>query len=294
MNLYISKFDDKQIEKNGIGAGIIPISVDKNNNIYILLAKESFNPLWKQSCKWSGFEGGRKTNETIIETAIREYKEESLDIIKFPSSIEDIIKNKEYNIRLVINIQQEKLCIKYHSTYVIEVPWQPDCILLFEKVRYKLITIKKYAEILNNISEMVFKYKINTREDIGIIKSITNIEIKTKNMITLHMLVENDNIIKRCKIDTKLVEPLLLWQYIRQSITFMIGDFKHKSLNIKKDYDNIIYNIEVNEDYLEKEKMKWWDIETLKKVLKNGGYHDSEYFKSYFMPVLQGLLESIE
>jgi hypothetical protein len=293
MKLQISKFDDKQIEKNGIGAGIIPISEDENNNYYVLLAKETFNPSWKQSNRWSGFEGGRKGMETILETAIREFKEESLEVIKFPNSIEDILIWKQYNLRLVINIQQERSFTRYHSTYVLKVPWQPECVLMFDHIKEKLLNIQECGSILQKLSNEIVEYKINDEVEFGVIKGITNVEKIDESTMKITILVKNKDILEKKEIVTELYKPLLLWQYARQTITFIVGNFTHNAMETKKDCNNLIYQIHVRDDYLEKEKMQWWDIESLKQVVMNGGHYESEYFKPYFMPVLQGLLSNI-
>ena len=63
-----NNFQSTLIEKYNIGSGIIPISIDETGNMYILLAKEKYSPSWKGSNRWSGFEGGKKNLEIILES----------------------------------------------------------------------------------------------------------------------------------------------------------------------------------------------------------------------------------
>ena len=56
-------------------AGIIPYTF-KNNQIYYLLGLEASNN------KWSGFVGGSEPGETVQQTAIREFNEETCMIFK--------------------------------------------------------------------------------------------------------------------------------------------------------------------------------------------------------------------
>lgn len=55
-------------------AGILPVFIDKDLNIKILLGKE-YNG-------WSGFSGNSEHNESALQTAIREFNEETSHIFK--------------------------------------------------------------------------------------------------------------------------------------------------------------------------------------------------------------------
>ena len=55
-------------------AGILPIFIDNVLNVKILLGKE-YNG-------WSGFSGNSERNETIIQTALREFNEETSYVFK--------------------------------------------------------------------------------------------------------------------------------------------------------------------------------------------------------------------
>ena len=59
--IELTYFDQDDIAMNALGAGIIPVSVDANGDIFVMLGKERFIPHWKGSLKWSGFEGGRRS-----------------------------------------------------------------------------------------------------------------------------------------------------------------------------------------------------------------------------------------
>ena len=51
--------------------------------------------------------------------------------------------------------------------------------------------------------------------------------------------------------------------------------------------------LRMNDDFVEKQIMSWWSLEDLQLVLQNGGYLHSEYFRAYFLPVLQRSLEEL-
>ena len=67
-------------------AGIVPYIRDEKNNVQFLLGRE------KSSRKWSGFVGGYETSDgTIINTAVREFNEETAKI--FESNL-DFVRDK--------------------------------------------------------------------------------------------------------------------------------------------------------------------------------------------------------
>jgi len=291
MDIKVTNFDEALVEKNSVGSGILPISVDENGVVYLLLAKEKFNPLWKEGHKWSGFEGGRKSSESITQTAIREYNEESLGVIKLQKNIAEIIKKKEYSMKLVVNIQQDKICSKFHITYLIAVPWQTNCINDFDNLRNMLLSVQNLGSCLEKLKSDKI-YAINENSSIGFVVSVKNVEtICDKTCVTY--IVKKDNIYVKKKIVHEYIQNATMWHKVRSFLTFLMSKISHNSIIVSYDYSSIVYRVNIIEDYLEKEKMKWWDLETLKKILKNGGSYEQETMKSLFMPVLQCVINAI-
>ncbi len=50
---------------------------------------------------------------------------------------------------------------------------------------------------------------------------------------------------------------------------------------------NTLQSVEVLDDYLEKQNIAWWSVDDLNLVITNGGYLHAEFFRAYFLPVLQ-------
>lgn len=292
MNINIVEFEDGNIEKNSIGAGVIPICVDEFGKCKFLLAKERYNPTWKGSNRWSGFEGGRKTSEHILDTAIREFNEESLGAIICKQKLREILIKNEFVIKLVVNIQQEKGSEKYHVTYLFQVPFDESYIKKFNITRSKLSDIQCCGKTLSKLESSIKVYEIHKHSEIGYILGIKSVEESGKNMFVTYLIYN-----KQKKYEKTVVMPLdektVLWQYTRNCTTFILKNFKHESITKKVDEYDIVYNVQVQDDYMEKEKMMWWDIDHLKRVLKTGGNYENESFKSYFMPVLKCVTEHI-
>lgn len=136
MYIQRSNFNLPDVEKYGTGAGIIPVARAPTGELLLLLGRERFLPQWKGSCRWSGFEGSRKSNESLPETAIREFTEESLGVV-FESEdvVRTIVRDKSYWLRVVLRISSDKRAERYHTTYVVTVPYDQSLVDRFAKKR---------------------------------------------------------------------------------------------------------------------------------------------------------------
>tara|TARA_B100002051_G_C16724889_1_gene634731 strand:- start:378 stop:1298 length:921 start_codon:yes stop_codon:yes gene_type:complete len=288
MDMQDTLFDDKIIEKYGIGAGIIPITIDPNNNIRILLAKERFVPNWKGSFRWSGFEGAKKDNETMVETAIRELKEESLGIVKFDYSIEDTIHNKSYVARVVINIHQDNPSRRYHSTFLLNCEWNPQWISEFDVCKSKLNALKTMGEELQTLDSK--KNIPHQLSNVGTLKHVTDVVFEKQQYEITFETTEDES--HTLKVSACVQNDVFYnWFCKRKQLTTYMEDFEHDAVSVTRDANGLILQLTVDDDHLEKERIHWWAIDDLANVLKCKGTYYSEQFRACFMPVLQTIVE---
>lgn len=124
---------------------VICFSVDpSNNNIYIILGRESDfeNLINGRNGPWCGFGGKPNIGETIIDTAAREFVEESLACIRLDKAILPSQYTKYFKQQLE-NGQYELMLRMYYGTvlriyYVVRVPWQPEVRERFDILRTAL------------------------------------------------------------------------------------------------------------------------------------------------------------
>lgn len=294
MEIVSTIFDEKHVEKNGIGAGVLPFSINEEGKYCLLLAKEKFNPSWKGSNRWSGFEGSKKVCENYIDNACREFKEESLNTIITGESIKKILEESRYNLKLVVNIKQEKMQTKYHVTYLVFVPWQTKCIDDFTKIKEKLQSLKMCDDILTKLYQNLNIFQLHQKTHIGYILSVKSIESKDdEEMCVTYIVKDDDESILEKKVICPMDSKACMWQYMRKCITFMLKFYDHEAIIKTYDYLGIIYSVSVIEDYLEKEKMKWWEFDKLEKVISNGGVYENESFKPFFVPIVKSVLDTL-
>lgn len=74
-------------------AGVLPVSLDHDNHLVMLLGQERRRPGWPDQLKWSGFGGRAERGDKHIEhTAAREAAEESMYFLGRPVEIRSAIK----------------------------------------------------------------------------------------------------------------------------------------------------------------------------------------------------------
>ena len=264
-------FLDENVKNDAIGCGILPVAKDEHGRTCFLLAKEQHVPYWRGSHKWSAFEGGRHVGESIEETAIREWTEESVESI-LPITTDMLIK-KDYICKYTLNVIQNKRTSQpsnssYHVTYAVEIPYNNEYPSIFTKKREALIALNKLSKTLKH-----------TNGDILSIKYIDDDKVK---------ITEKNEEYEISKDDEQIFEMINL----TKTIDDLISTFSNlPGVVIVRYENNMVKSIFVNEDYLEKEKLRWWTLEELRDVLYNGGRMEDEVFRVYFLPVLEGMVD---
>tara|TARA_B100000945_G_C20390121_1_gene601760 strand:+ start:604 stop:1545 length:942 start_codon:yes stop_codon:yes gene_type:complete len=295
-----------------VGGGILPVSVDEMGNIYILLGKERYINHWRGSLKWSGFEGGKKCDESIEHLSSREFIEESMGVVSFDdqtnestiNTVMEKINYKEYFARILLCIEHNETSeieSRYHITYVFQVPYEKKCIERFDNLRNffiefqsKLIAFRKLIDQIPN--EIPF-----IREDTIImgtkVKALIDVSVVKNELIVTYLEEEGIKKIKRdISTDNDTVSLYLRWYSFREELNNDVKHFKKlsNSLQIQRNCLGFFIDARINEEYIEKQEIKWWSIKELRKVLKNGGFLNQDYFRAYFLPVLQRTIEELE
>ena len=306
MNILDASFDDRDIERYCIGAGIIPISVSPTDNTpHLLLGREQWVSSWKGSCRWSGFEGSRKECESTRMSAAREFVEESMGCVhacprECPyDRIRDVIHSLEtrrFWKRIVLKIETERNIERYHTTFLIPVPWNDSTPQHFFDTRMEVEQVERLVQEWNYTRP----YDIGEAgENIGpiVIENGTiHVEkaIDTSPCITRRPWRRDGTVLRATFTDPKNVRDIEQWSNVRDRLTRAVKRCTHPC--VRADYDDhwrIIQRVHVNTDYLEKDQVRWWSIDELDAVIAGQGQLGMERFRPYFLPVLQTVLDLI-
>lgn len=301
MNLQHCVFDNDTIELHGMGAGVVPFAYAPNGERMCLLGRERFCPQWKGSCRWSGFEGSRKENESLMETGLREFIEESLGIL--PGIDLNYLLSKNYWIRIVLRITSERQTERYHSTYVAETTYDESLPARFLQLRLQLESIERLLQEWAYTRPIV----LGDDSDVGPVTLLDEVESETSRLLVqrrVPVAVEEGAVLASpwSRLDEHLQEAILegesaygvlQWNKLRERLERMLRS--HPSLIIRRDAEwNLVQEVRVIKDHLEKDQIRWWSETELRHVIDQRGTLGSDRFRPYFMPVLQTVLSEFE
>jgi len=85
---------------------------------------------------------------------------------------------------------------------------------------------------------------------------------------------------------------------LRKRLTTMLREHpslqNHPAVTVTwRDADTLASGVEVNKDYLEKQRVRWWSEDSLRKVMRNHGVTEESCFRAYFMPILKMTLDHV-
>ena len=246
-------FSFSKLESSIVGAGVIPISI-VNNNVKFLLGKERYINHWRGSLKWSGFEGGKKFNEKIKDTACREFMEESLAVIslskdhngvKYSDLIRDIIKNENYFARIILCINhnngEQPAEKRYHMTYVVEVPYEFECVEKFNQTRKKLIDFhfrltqfKKITETLVNEYPFIMKDSIVQNKKV---KAITSVSMYDNELLVQYIDEDSNKRLRESCLDMDAAKTYMKWFCARNLLHKEVQTFSYLEKAVEVEYD---------------------------------------------------------
>lgn len=267
--MHATAFDRQSVERNAIGAGVIPFSRRPDGRICLLLAREQSVHNWRGAGKWSGFEGGRKNGECVLETAVREWSEESLGIM---DHVGRTVEGNDHVCRLTLNIitcpprplSQER----YHVTFLVYVPFDSECCETFARRRDALLHVQQLTATL--------------RERLRESGVVTVVDIPRSATVPTDAVVT-----RSCDV------PHTWWDAYTRLESYVAGATLEMADAIRIRYgpSGRLIDARVNIDYLEKDQVAWWDSTVLERMLRNGGRTETNaQFRVYFLPVLCSLL----
>ena len=144
LSFTVTDVDDDDVSSVD-GAGILLFTI-KEGKLCFLLAREAWEP--RTQLPWSGFEGGAKKGETAMETAAREFIEESMGSVRGMVTYQEVLsqlKNGDYFCKIDLEIQRTSRRSQCYTTFLKQIPYDEDLPKRFGTIRRRL----KCAEILS-------------------------------------------------------------------------------------------------------------------------------------------------
>lgn len=285
------------------GAGVIPFVIN-NNKLLFLLGREQYVNNWKGSNCWSGFEGGNKNVENCEENASREFAEETLCSLGHHVELQTFslricftfsgngLSRNHFTFLKQFDVNDKDVCTVFNQTraYILEV-----CSLarVFRSARMKLPSKYPFYAEGDVIHLMCNCYEIINISSVQIVGSLLLVEAKMFCDASNHTLVQN---IKYMHTGNSfLCYMYLRWFESRTKLESLLCHppnatcVDHPSISITRRRD-IITNVSVNSDYLEKAEIKWWSLQELRLAL----HENQDIFRPYFIPILKIIIEKFD
>lgn len=269
----------EEVRDNAVGSGIVPIAQRDDGTIVLLLAKEQLVPTWKGSFKWSAFEGGRKGAESIEDTTMREWREESLDCISLACDEASLTTN-DYVCRFVLNTDLPRMP-RFHVTYLVHVPYEPQCVTRFAIQRRALLNLRCAADTLRDATGLCLQNAAG---------SIVDFWYERNGECIVFM--RQDRVVVRYEYPWPDVVHVWLdaQSALQRAAACVQGDWYKRTVSLNGN----IMDVEVTSDYLEKHCVRWWTLAELRSAVHNGGKAREEVLRTYFVPVLREVLSFLD
>lgn len=292
LKLTRSTFEHSEIERCGLGGGFIPVAEDGNGNFQVLLGRERFVSHWKGSCRWSSFEGSRKDGESLSDASIREFCEETMCLLHSHEETKKIVVERGFWIRIVMKIMSERRLERYHSLYVVRVPYDPALPGRFSNLRMQIEQIDRLQQDMQlNLPDFL--------RGVGEIGEICSDEDGTQMLSEFAPSCANGgwsqvhggyltNYVSECQ------RRLLAFANLRERLGSAINNCEHACVRVSRgERWGELQHITIDPDYLEKDLIRWWSVSELQEVLNGRGSAGTVRFRPFFLPVLQTLLEEL-
>ena len=278
------------------GAGVLPVAVDSSGGVHFLLGKEQYVSHWHGSLKWSGFEGGRKPNESVEHAAAREFIEESMATVRLThvpgglsiATVEECLRQEKYVARIVLCINHGAVeQRRFHVTYLMQVPHDASCVGRFDSQRRVLTRMQHADKRLKDAAAQLPAVGSYGEGDTDM-GTVTNLELFDDSVLRSEYVDPTGKVCARPRAQD--VAAYVRWLDARRSFTAEFDAPEMQCISafqVRRDERGIVTSVEFNRDYLEKHAIQWWSMKDLHTVCHNGGYKGAEFFRAYFLPVLQ-------
>ena len=284
MQVHKTNFKQEEIEEYGIGAGVLPYAIDEQGRVCVLLGRERYVQSWKGSCKWSAFEGSRQKNETIKQTAIREFLEESLHEV-YPDLVRTAVQDDTHEMRIVLTILNHRSVKRYHCTYAVQIKWDPSLPTRFTTTRKRI----EYIDQLNQEWENKRPLYIGKGSEIVIINDKeggVHIESDAQSCIISapwERDIQNERKLYTHISNERDVKHILQWESLRKKLCMSIIQHPCVCTRYGVHDTSILEGVFIQKDYLEKDQLRWWSLEELKLVLANKGEYNQQQFHQMYL-----------
>lgn len=293
-----------------VAASLLCFAVCPAGNVYFLLGKESgMYGLPSKADNWSDF-GGRcnKHDADYIETAAREFAEESMCVLGDQKSTEAELRDDRYICALSMSMSSRTK----HVCFLKQVSWMPEVPAVFLKMRKMFLRIRNTSKKINwllrrrpdgqrlHLIDWVVHKQANEHNDMAVSARLANNAtstalcmavrfssksgrsyVKTIEMLPYH--TQED--IPRYHAYVSLVQDMQ-----RQYVGLPDAWRSHPALKFTY-WRGRLVRIVMCRHFLEMQCLRWWSLPYLHQLIQCNGRFRKNIVRPCFMPTLRLMLD---
>ena len=240
----------KTARRQLIGAGIVPFQVTNGNQVVFYLAREKHVRQWRGSLKWSGFEGGARMGESAIETADREFYEETIGAHHNPN-VSDELRRRDYALEIITSHPN-------HQQYVTYVKRFDN----FEKAVRQFALVRSSVEGAHALTRQLDGLRGGAAAD--------------AYAPSIHDDVPDDLGLRVLNLRAR-----------RHALVRKIQEHCPMCIEVTYSKDGLIDKYQIDECFVEKDAVQPWTLPEIARVLRSG--LAEKVFRHSFIPILHVL-----
>ena len=295
-----------------VGAGVVLFTVI-GRTLFFVLARERYVRFWKGSLKWSGFEGASMRDETDVQTATRELREETLDSFS-DTGVTDELKKGRFAMKVVASCKHTG---RKHVTYLEEVG---DCGPCIERFRHTRQRIQRITSLLSKLK--IIQCKLETYnahlsatgsefplpfpaaryvegQDIFLVKDVLSVRFTATQMLVVFTYQPTNtgtatlekqtchDVRTMCDDASRYGE----WFTLRGELTRLCAEVDvHCPGALECTWSGGVHptDVKVQDAYMEKDNVQLWSLEEIEHLAR--GERQGAIFKGSFLPVLRAIV----
>ena len=241
----------KPQRRNLIGAGIVPFQVTDDNNVVFFLAREKHVRQWRGSLKWSGFEGGARAGETPIETADREFYEETLGAQRSSSLCSDL-RRRDYALEIITSHPNQQQYVTY---------------------------VKRFDDFFDSVRRFG-RSRRWVETAVALHKQIAQCKAEAVPQQTAPSTIHDDDV-------DEAALRLRDMRMRRHAVVMQLQEACPQSVELTYAKDGLVDTVVIDDCYVEKDAVQPWTLTDIARVLRSGVAE--KVFRHSFIPILHVL-----
>ena len=221
-----------------------------------------------------------------------------MGVVNMAVPLTHALKRRHFWRRVVLQIQNRHYHERYHCTYVVRVPWDPEVAPRFRTLRTRIEYIDRLVQEWKHVLPPCLGDHgehigcCTPQEGGGVV--LTKLANTCPCILRAPWSICEDDldIVTATVTDPVHVRAIRTWFDLRDKLQRAL--ITHPCLTVVTDARwGHVQDVTIERDFLEKDQIRWWSVTDLTAVIAERGQMGPERFRPYFLPVLQTVLTQL-